>query len=304
MDRDKLIQKWLLGELTPQESREFDSLKEAPFYKNIIQDASRFKASEFSAMEDFETFRSGYMHSKDKKVKKISWARPLLRIASVMVLLFGIYYIFLLDKPTEIQTLVAEHRTVELPDASQVVLNANSEIRYSDADWDESREIQLQGEAFFDVAKGARFEVITPQGTVTVLGTEFNVKQRGAYFEVACFEGKVRVVANEQTKELLAGENFRILDGKVTTGLHRSGKPEWTDNRSYFQRIPLQEVFAELQRQYDITVTHEGVDTSELFTGGFMHRNLDSALIAISEPLGLHFQIIKPGLVRFSMGEE
>lgn len=302
MDHEKLIQKWVLEELSEKENEAFDALEDASFYKNIIKDAERFKASNFSKVDDFETFKERVI-SPDPKVKKLEWFRPMLRIASVAVVLFGLYYFFMFSQPTTVETLVAQKTTIELPDASKVVLNALSEVSYNEGKWETKREISLEGEAFFDVAKGATFDVVTPNGTVSVLGTEFNVKQRGAFFEVACFEGTVRVVADGHTEILEVGDNFTLFDGEVTTGKNSFDEPQWTKNSSYFQRTPLLEVFAELERQYDVTLTFENVDTDQLFTGGFVHNDLETALMAISAPLDLDYQILKANEVRFSRRE-
>ncbi|TAI48095.1 FecR family protein [Flagellimonas allohymeniacidonis] len=299
MDQENLIQKWLLDELSKEESKAFDAMEDAPFYKSIINDAAQFKASHFSTVDDFETFKERVI-SPDPKVRKIQWIKPILRIASVAVLFFGLYYYFLFNPVTEVQTEVAQKTIIELPDASQVVLNALSEVSYDKNAWGTKREIKLEGEAFFDVAKGAKFDVVTSKGTISVLGTEFNVKQRGTFFEVACFEGTVRVVTNRHTEILQAGDNFKLFDGEMITGKNSFDEPQWTKNTSYFQRTPLKEVFAELERQYNVTITFENVDAEQLFTGGFVHSDLETALAAISEPLDLNYQILKPNTVRFS----
>jgi Fe2+-dicitrate sensor, membrane component len=65
-----------------------------------------------------------------------------------------------------------------------VNLNSSSQLSYSKNKWDSKREVTLNGEAFFKVSKGSTFDVITLNGKVSVLGTQFNVKQRENYFEV------------------------------------------------------------------------------------------------------------------------
>ena len=127
MNKEQLIQKWLLGELSEKESKEFDALEDASFYENIIEDASRFKASNFSTIEDFESFKERVM-KPDTKVRKLQWVKPMMRIASVAIIAFGLYYFFLFNPLTEVQTLVAEKTTIELPDTSKVTINALSEV--------------------------------------------------------------------------------------------------------------------------------------------------------------------------------
>ncbi len=302
MKNDNLIQKWLSDDLTEKERANFEALEDAPFYEKIVADASQFKASNFSNVESFEQFKNSLVVKPEDT--KVYWIAPMLKIASVLILLFGLSYFFLFNASIEIQTIASEKTTIELPDASIIELNALSQVSYNEQDWETNREITLEGEAFFDVAKGAKFDVITAKGTVSVLGTEFNVKQRGDYFEVACFEGTVRVVSGEEVKILKAGDNFTSIDGAIASEKNSFEAPQWTNNTSYFQRVPISEIFDELERQYGITVELQDVDTNGLFTGGFTHDNLENALVSISEPLGLTHQILKRDLVRFSKSEK
>ena len=331
MDTDILIKKWLSDELTDQERNAFELLEDASLYKEIISDAAHFKAEAFSEMPNLETFRkrlpitdaqnqaqptngnqvilnkpsenSDALTQKETPVRKLNWMSPMLKIASVLVLGLGIFYFFFLNQIVEVRTLAGQKSNLELPDASLVTLNALSEISYDAENWDTKREITLRGEAFFDVAKGAKFDVVTSEGTVTVLGTEFNVKQRGSLFEVGCFEGTVRVITANGTQILRPGDNFTVYGDRAITGNHRHSLPKWIKDVSEFKRIPVSEVIAELERQYDIKVELEGVDTNQLFTGGFTHDSLNGALRAICEPLNLEYGIIKPGTVRLNTRE-
>ena len=299
MDQEKLIQKWLDNTLSEEERTAFDAMEDASFFKDIVANASHFKASYFSSMDDFDTFKKRSNES-DTKVRKLEWLRPVLRVASVVVVAVGLYYMFKANSLTEVQTQFAEKTTIELPDASQVTLNAKSDVAFDKKGWSNKREIKLNGEAFFDVAKGARFDVVTEAGTVSVLGTEFNVKQRGTFFEVACFEGTVKVATNEGTVILHVGDNVTVINGAMSTGKNTFDAPQWTKNKSYFQRTPISEVFAELERQYGVTVNSVNVDTNQLFTGGFSHDNLSNAVKAIGEPLGINYQTQGNKTVLFS----
>ncbi len=300
MDSEKLIQDWLDGQLTQEDQKAFEALEDSDFYKTIIADASHFKASGFSAVDDFETFKNKVMVT-DTGIRKLSWGNPVLRVASIVVVAFGLWFFMFSNPSTEIQTLAAQKTTIELPDASQVTLNAESEIAYNEGDWGSKREVLLKGEAFFDVAKGAKFDVVTDQGTVSVLGTEFTVKQRGTFFEVACFEGTVKVTTENQTQILHVGDKLQSTNGQFVMDKNTFEEPQWTGKElSYFKRVPINEVFAELERQYGISVSFENVDTQLLFTGGFGHKNLENAVIAIAEPLGLDYKILKPNTVRFT----
>lgn len=303
MNEDYLIKKWLADALTPEESEAFEALEDTALFKDIVADASAFKASQFSTVEDFQTFKER-LQVDEKSVKKLDWVKPLMRIASVFVLGFALYFFFVYENLTSVRTEVGEKVSITLPDASLVTVNALSEIAYNEKKWDQKREIELEGEAFFDVAKGIKFDVITSTGKVSVLGTEFNVKQRGSFFEVRCFEGSVRVISIGNEEILEQGESFRVFNGIATSGRNMHSLPQWTKNFSNFQRVTVSEVFAELERQYGVKVTLEDVKTEQLFTGGFAHDNLDNALKSIAEPLDLEYAILQSDKVRVKPREK
>ncbi|MBT8184320.1 MAG: FecR family protein [Eudoraea sp.] len=303
MDKDYLIKKWLADELSPEETKAFNALEDAPFIKGIVNDASAFKATQFSEIGDYQKLKKA-LNTSEVKVKKLAWIKPVMRIASIFVLGFALYYFFIYENLTTIHTRAGEKVSITLPDASSVTVNALSEVAYNENKWNNKREIQLEGEAFFDVAKGARFEVVTSVGKVSVLGTEFNVKQRGSFFEVQCFEGTVKVETDSYAEILEHGESLRLLQGEIMTGKNIYGVPQWTKNISDFQRVAVSEVFAEMERQYGITITLENLDVDQLFTGGFVHDNLDNALKAITEPLDLDYEVLPTNNVRVKPREK
>ena len=296
MDKDYLIKKWLANDLTEEELKAFELLEDHDLHTEIIESAHYFKASHFSKVAEFEKLEDRL--SDENQVRKLNRMRPLLRIAGIFVIGFGIYFLFFYNNIIQVQTLASQKTTVELPDASEITLNALTEINYSKNRWDNNREVKLDGEAFFIVAKGEVFDVITSEGIVTVVGTQFNVKQRGTYFEVKCYEGVVRVTSNNTTRELMAGDTFRMYNNEVMISKTSFQTPQWTKDISDFKSVPFGEVIAELERQYDITVTYDTSYGNRLFTGGFVHNNLDNALKSITEPLELTYSIESSNQVR------
>ena len=212
-------------------------------------------------------------------------------VAALLAIVFGIYYIVTLQSQTTITTDLAQKEIIALPDQSQVTLNAVTSLSYSKNSWDQKREVSLQGEAFFEVAKGAKFDVVTQDGIVTVLGTSFNVKQRDQFFEVSCYEGLVRVLYKGKEIQLPAGNTFRLAHTKETKGTISGSGPQWMTNRSVFSKVAILEVFKELERQYDVTIDYSNIDSSVLFSGGFEHSELTDALTAITAPLRLKYKI-------------
>lgn len=289
MNKEDLIKKWLNDELTPAEKELFEQGEDFALHKAIVDGANEFKASKFSEPMTFEDFKSAY-DTQNSNTKKLDWYKPLLRIASVVVIALGLYFTFFQDSLTHIETLASQKTTIELPDQSKVTLNAGSEIEFDEKDWDNNRRLNLSGEAYFKVAKGKTFDVVTSQGVVTVVGTEFNVKQRLDYFEVQCFEGIVQVTSGDRTEKLLAGDTFRLLSDTFTLDKSTALEPQWTKNKTTFKAIPFKAVIAEMERQYDIKIIVENVNTERLFTGGFMHDNIENALLSITQPMELSYK--------------
>jgi ferric-dicitrate binding protein FerR (iron transport regulator) len=253
----------------------------------IDESIKLFKAPEFSVDKGYNDLKS-ILKSKPKK--SISWFKPILKIAAAIVLGLSLfYYISHLD--SEITTQIAEQSSVILPDASSVELNANSLLTYNKKSWSDSREVQLYGEAFFKVAKGETFDVITNEGLVRVLGTQFNIKQRAAYFEVTCYEGLVAVTYQDKSVKLYPGQSFLAMEGKVIpTKTVSTNQPYWLNGESNFNSIPLHYVLSEIENQYRVNFDTTQINTARLFTGSFTHNNLDLALQAVLIPLNLSYK--------------
>ena len=290
MEQDYLINKWLNHGLTKAEFEEFRKREDYEELVSLLDNAKSFKASNFSEAADYETFKRNKVELTEDG-KSISWMRPLLRIAAVLVLGVAVFYFLSRDEYTVVNTMAAEKESIELPDASNVVLNAQSEIRYKEENWEDNRVIELKGEAFFDVESGGDFKVVTSSGIISVLGTEFNIKERNDLFEVHCFEGRVEVQTDSLREILELGELLRISKGQLEMSKHSLSEPGWTNFISSFERVPVAEVIAEIERQYDLEIELKGVDPNSLFTGAFVHDNLENALKSVTEPMELEYRI-------------
>ena len=200
------------------------------------------------------------------------------------------YYTTTLD--TTVKTLAAQKSLIELPDGSFTHLNAKSTLTYNKKNWDNTRDINLNGEAFFKVTKGSTFNVITENGTVTVLGTQFNVKHRNNLFEVVCFEGSVSVTNTIKTTILKPGDRYLILDGKyIAIEKENLKTPNWIANKSYFKSMPYQYVLNEFERQYNMKIDTQNINLHELYSGSFIHSDIDLALKSITLPFNLNYSI-------------
>ena len=286
MNREDLIKKWLDHNLNPEEQTAFEVLEDYADLTQMSQSLEGFKAPSFDTVSAYDTVKT---QLKSTQQIKTSWVKPLLRIAAVLLIGFSLYY-YTNNLDTEIQTLASQQTVIDLPDASTVNLNALSTVVFNKNKWSDSREVSLNGEAFFKVAKGSKFDVKTTDGIISVLGTQFNVKQRDNYFEVTCFEGLVAVTHNGIITKLKPGHRFAYIDGKlITNEKENRSQPSWMHNESTFTSRPLKFVINELERQFNVSVDASSIDIEQIVTGGFPHKNLDLALKSVIFPLGLSY---------------
>ncbi|MEC3906958.1 FecR family protein [Tamlana sp. 2201CG12-4] len=286
MNREELISKWLDNNLNDQEFEAFKTLEDYDELVMLDNNLQAFKAKEYNSSEELEHVLSAI---KSTKKQSTPWIKPFMRVAAILAVCFSLYY-YSTTLDTSISTEVAQKATIELPDASSVSLNAKSLLTYNKKGWKQDREVDLQGEAFFKVAKGSSFTVKTKLGSVTVYGTQFNVKQRHDYFEVVCYEGLVGVMHNSQETKLKPGDSFLIIDGeKIAKEKENRIIPSWLNNASTFKSLPFKAVIAEFERQYDVDVTLIGIDSEQLFTGSFAHDNIDLALKSITLPFHITY---------------
>lgn len=295
MEKDKLIKKWLIGDLTEAEREAFMKREDYKEHLRIVESAKYFKASKFSETQDIESFYRYYKDKRSLSIKKRKSLVPvLLKVAAVVVVLFGIGYMFLNPSIDAVNTDLAEKIEVTLPDNSEVIVNADSQVSYDSDDWNNKRSVSLKGEAFFKVAKGKKFDVITSNGKVTVLGTQFNVKSRAGFFEVHCYEGLVSLsMPDEGEINIAAGSRFRIVDGQRYFDKTLETKPSWINNLSTLKSVPYLQVIKEFERQYDVQITLVAVNQNQLFTGGFVHNSLQDGLKSITLPLDLTYSVDK-----------
>ncbi len=288
---DNFLAKWLSKELSEEELASFRNSPEYASYEKIRQASADFHPPDYDIEIAFEEFSKSHLQRKPKVVRMHPFRR-FLKVAAVIIFIFSVtsYYFYSLKET--VSTEYAQTREIRLPDNSQVLLNADSEISYSEKKWERKRHVKLSGEAFFKVAKGKKFTVSTGKGVITVLGTQFNVENREGFFEVTCFEGLVNVSYNSMNRKLPAGSSFVVIDGILNEAKAPDSRvPSWVNQESSFTSIPLSYVLDEFERQFDIRVETRNVDLDQLFTGTFSNTNMNLALQSISTPSQINYSL-------------
>ena len=156
--------------------------------------------------------------------------------------------------------------TVQLRDGTIVRLAPNSRLRLTGSPGE--REVTLDGRAYFAVAKlnGNPFTVKTHVGDAVVLGTRFEADTRGDELRVLVVEGRVALAAAGSRVELGAGEMGRAMEGAVSAPMKVADVQkllEWTGNFLVFQRTPIEEVAAEIERNFDLSIDIVGRNLAE-----------------------------------------
>ena len=195
-----------------------------------------------------------------------------------------------------------QHLAAILPDGSSVELNASSVIKYKPFWWRFNREVQFEGEAFFKVMKGKKFEVLSSQGRTIVLGTSFNIYSRKGEYKVTCYTGKVRVVSvvSGDATEITANKQAVVQrDGSIELNERVDSEQtiSWMNDMFIFTHTPLMLVFEEIERQYGISITtNEKLDY--LYSGNFTRdRSAEEVVKMVCRPLGLKYKATSSGFL-------
>lgn len=293
MTNDDIIKKWLAGELSDVEKLEFESSEDYADIRKLSEALPAFNAPGYNTEEEYKKL-SERIFRKARTISLYDRLKPVLKIAAILIVALTIGYFSFTYFGRSKNNWIAEQSEVYLPDSSLVLLNTGTKIRFTEKNWENDRNVELNGEAFFKVKKGSRFNVKTNQGLVTVLGTEFNVKDWDNFYEVACYKGLVRVISRQDTILLNPGDAFRIVnDKKENFTFPYKPDPGWLHGESRFKSVPLSFVFTELERQYNITIETKNVELNQLFTGSFSHNNLKIALKSVTIPLNLRYKVDK-----------
>jgi len=187
------------------------------------------------------------------------------------------------------------HASVTLPDGSNVELNASTHLDYHPYWWFISREVKLEGEAFFHVEKGKEFRVVSTRAITEVLGTTFNVFARDADYMVTCHTGRVLVSETRSGRSVILSPNEKsVLEPSggftVTQLTGMPDAPGWTENLIMFVSTPLRLVFDEIERQFGIVI--ETPDAMmQVYSGNFsLNQPLENILSLICLPFDLEYE--------------
>lgn len=204
---------------------------------------------------------------------------------------------------------------LQLPDGTDVWLNAASSITYPTAFTNNERNVSVTGELYFEVAKDKTrpFHVKVKSGSaqqkdmeIEVLGTHFNINayEDESSIRTTLFEGSVKVALGEENSLLKPGQQSVINSSReiirqqknsaaiaINNDVNLDEVIAWKDGYFQFKRADIQTVMRQIARWYDVEVVYEGAIPKDRFVGDLpMDANISQVLRTL-EKVQVHFRI-------------
>lgn len=289
-DEKRILSKWReLDILNEQQFREFEFIWDQTEPSGHIADV------------DLGWQQFSKKLNKHKKKKEIPvW----LKTAASLLILGGALMLMLklISRTGDllVQTAFNERKQVELPDGSLVWLNKHTSIHFPKTFTGETRTVQLNGEAFFEVVENPKkpFVITAAHAVTKVLGTSFNLAAFDSVPEVklSVTSGKVSFTSTWSRKELLvtANQSATINPHGETINLNEidSNVMAWKTKRLVFKDATLAEVFGVLQPYFDIQISIENEFIKNChFTGDYQNPSLKMVFNDISKTLQLSYEL-------------
>ena len=265
--------------------------------------------AELFTTDDHEVKSQRY---NEVRIRLIKWMRVAALFLLPLLTAAGMYFYMAKDVTTPAPLIISVERgqkaNITLPDGSKAWLNSQSKLTYT-ADFNvKKRELQLDGEAYFEVAHNAKkpFIVRSMDMAVEALGTCFGVK---AYSEdhlisSILMRGKVRVTTPDGETILLPNDRVmydktthKKTQSKVTNATDFTG---WIHNELRFENESLGEIATTIQRIYNVKIIFNSELLKNLrYTGTVNNNSLESVLNIITLTSPVSFQINKQQVTLF-----
>jgi len=345
---ENLLLKFSKGDLTPSEAKalalivkqgdENEDLKEIltklwlkSTDTNIVVQSDEILEKVKERIKDIET-APNFTEKKNGRLKLFMY----MRYAAVILMTFGLTWFAkdilennITDKSNnlasnEISVSYGSKSKIKLPDGSVVILNSGSTLKYPTKFDKETRNVYIEGEAYFDITKDRKhpFYVKTNSITIKVLGTKFNVKSypEEKTVETTLVCGSVEIYAN---KDVIKNENrlailkpnqqatFEIGKNKLSVANLNNNNNSvsiksilindkvdldpviaWKDNRLVFRDESFVNLTHKLERWYsvDIDIQDESLKTT-MFSGVFVKESIEQSLNALKLATPFEYKI-------------
>ena len=247
--------------------------------KIILEDAKKGLLANQAGVSIQKTADGELLYSFAKNMRRIPEANPSEVIYNKIETPFGGKY------------------QINLPDGSKVWLNSASSLRFPAFFSGKTREVELNGEAFFDVAKNPDmpFKVITKDQIVEVLGTQFNINSYAdeESFKTTLIEGSVKVIYKDRVILLNPGQQFQpSLKSSKVIEADTEEVTAWKDGYFLFKDEDIQSIMRKISRWYNVDVSYSG-EIPDVGFGGNISRSkgIDEVLNVLQLTDAVHFKV-------------
>ncbi len=289
-----LLSKYLAGDISPEEKELFfqhlrentDLRKEAASIQNLSALVSMAKENRPASDRQYQSFVS-----QQRKRTLLLNVRKIAGYAAIMVFAILSTYLFMtyteekvdgLARYQEFSTPPGQRAKVSLADGTEVWLNANSTLRYPELFDLKRREVELHGEAFFEVKENKEkpFIVKTSKMDIKVTGTKFNVSayDTGAYFVASLLEGSISVSSannRERVFSLHPQQQIRVSDkSSEVSRFENLDFLSWKEGVFIFDDMLLTDIIKKLELFYDVSIVVQNTALGNFrYTGKFRQRD-------------------------------
>jgi transmembrane sensor len=205
------------------------------------------------------------------------------------------------DEPVSYNTLTTSRGgqyQLVLPDGSKVWLNASSSIHFPIAFTGNQRNVELTGEAYFEVAKNKEkpFHVNVNGMQVEVLGTHFNVNAYGDEnsIKTSLLEGSVKIKSGQTSGLLKPGEQGVLMKDANKIKVIKTDMNEviaWKNGLFQFDGVGITTIMREISRWYDVDIVYEGEIPARRFEGEISREASLSDVLKILELSNVKFTV-------------
>ncbi|MCL6218209.1 FecR family protein [Zunongwangia pacifica] len=236
---------------------------------------------------DLELHHEKIQQKIEGKIKQKIVPKKLYAYAALLLILivsgFSIFFFSGESNYTNIKIAEAGERLrFKLPDSSDVVLNSGSKLKYAQ-NFDNPREVWLEGEGFFDVIKDPDrpFIVHTHDMKIKVLGTSFGINTFSEHQTVSLATGKVNVVLKPSNDEVNLLPNEQLTYSATTHEVtKRSFNPEkamaWKENILLLDNLSLKNALPKINDFFGVQFSiKDKTLENQRITGAFKDQNLE-----------------------------
>lgn len=197
-----------------------------------------------------------------------------------------------------LSTPAGKQYQLQLPDGTEVWLNAASSVTFPTAFTGHERKVYITGEAYFNVKANQQHPFVVDvnkKAMIEVLGTEFNVNGYTNEPEVQAtlLSGKIRVKKDKEAVELLPGDQARVsnenleLKKNVNTELYIA----WRKGVFRFDNASAAEVLRQMARWYDLEVVYDGAPPGIRFSGEINRESSLEVAVDVLNKMGLNVKV-------------